>query len=223
MDYHVISYFTEEDINHGRLLRPNSRKDLLQLALTPDLIRSSDFRRPPPVQAGRDGRLYMYVFLVWSKISRLKKAKCSFDAEEAGVPVEGVGVPSSSTIRRAAAGRDATTTTTPHDTRGFMHRWAISPPGVNEQQSQAGAYHTLSFSETALQRTTERQPSSSSSSSAWTYYGLATSSHSGSAVLGEASGQESYPSGQEEAAWDEVALSSAAEASSSSSSSTNRR
>lgn len=63
--YHVISYFTEEDLRLGRLPRPTSRRDLMQLVITPDMILPFDFRVPPPIKTGQDGRPYLYVALIY--------------------------------------------------------------------------------------------------------------------------------------------------------------
>jgi hypothetical protein len=54
-DLHLISYYTQEDIQSRRLRRISSRPDITTLELQPHLFRFSNFRNPPKVVIGRDG------------------------------------------------------------------------------------------------------------------------------------------------------------------------
>jgi hypothetical protein len=56
-DYHLISYYTEEDIHSRRFKRISSRSDIMELDMPPHLFCFSDFRVPPRVEMGRDRRL----------------------------------------------------------------------------------------------------------------------------------------------------------------------
>lgn len=57
--YHIVSYFTEEDLLSGRLLRASKLYDLQHIVITPTMLRPSDFRHPPPVHTEADGASYM--------------------------------------------------------------------------------------------------------------------------------------------------------------------
>ncbi|KAL6300771.1 Gti1/Pac2 family-domain-containing protein, partial [Sparassis latifolia] len=46
LDYHLISYYTEEDVRSGRLQRPSSRPDLRSIEIPRELLESSGFRYP---------------------------------------------------------------------------------------------------------------------------------------------------------------------------------
>ena len=56
-DHHLISYFTQEDIRSGRLRRPNTFPELMALEIPLALVQSTNFRYPPKLEAGPDGRL----------------------------------------------------------------------------------------------------------------------------------------------------------------------
>ncbi|KAJ3555343.1 hypothetical protein NM688_g2632 [Phlebia brevispora] len=56
-DHHLISYFTQDDIRTGRLRRPNTFSDLMSLEIPLALVQSTNFRYPPKLEAGPDGRL----------------------------------------------------------------------------------------------------------------------------------------------------------------------
>ena len=55
-DLHLISYYTSEDLRFGRLKKPTSRPDIMTLDLPPNIFRLTNFRNPPKVETGPDGR-----------------------------------------------------------------------------------------------------------------------------------------------------------------------
>ncbi|KAG6831503.1 hypothetical protein H0H92_009771 [Tricholoma furcatifolium] len=55
-DLHLISYYTSEDIRSGRLKRPTSRADIMALPMPPHIFRLTNFRVPPKVEIGPDGK-----------------------------------------------------------------------------------------------------------------------------------------------------------------------
>ncbi|KAJ4480236.1 Gti1/Pac2 family-domain-containing protein [Lentinula aciculospora] len=55
-DLHLISYYTSEDIRNGRLKRPSSRPDIMGLYMPPHIFRLTNFRVPPKVEIGPDGK-----------------------------------------------------------------------------------------------------------------------------------------------------------------------
>ncbi|KAF9532675.1 Gti1/Pac2 family-domain-containing protein [Crepidotus variabilis] len=55
-DLHLISYYTSEDIRSGRLKRPSSRQDIMGLPMPPHIFRLTNFRVPPKVEIGPDGK-----------------------------------------------------------------------------------------------------------------------------------------------------------------------
>ncbi|KAK7037768.1 hypothetical protein VNI00_010729 [Paramarasmius palmivorus] len=55
-DLHLISYYTSEDIRSGRLKRPSSRPDIMSLYMPPHIFRLTNFRVPPKVEMGPDGK-----------------------------------------------------------------------------------------------------------------------------------------------------------------------
>ncbi|KAJ3760128.1 Gti1/Pac2 family-domain-containing protein [Lentinula raphanica] len=55
-DLHLISYYTSEDIRNGRLKRPSSRPDIMSLYMPPQIFRLTNFRVPPKVDMGPDGK-----------------------------------------------------------------------------------------------------------------------------------------------------------------------
>ncbi|KAG6853724.1 hypothetical protein C0991_001962 [Blastosporella zonata] len=55
-DLHLISYYTSEDIRSGRLKRPTSRPDIMALPMPPHIFRLTNFRVPPKVEIGPDGK-----------------------------------------------------------------------------------------------------------------------------------------------------------------------
>lgn len=61
MEYHVVSYYTEEDIRRGRLPRPTIRADIMAAAITPAIVRAANLRHPPPIMTGANGQEYVYV------------------------------------------------------------------------------------------------------------------------------------------------------------------
>jgi Gti1/Pac2 family transcription factor len=54
-DHHLVSYYTEEDINSGRFSPLSSRDDIMSLDLPLHIFTFSDFRIPPRLETGRDG------------------------------------------------------------------------------------------------------------------------------------------------------------------------
>ncbi|KAF5341372.1 hypothetical protein D9758_012281 [Tetrapyrgos nigripes] len=55
-DLHLISYYTSEDIRSGRLKKPSSRQDIMNLYMPPHIFRLTNFRVPPKVEMGPDGK-----------------------------------------------------------------------------------------------------------------------------------------------------------------------
>ncbi|KAI8980141.1 Gti1/Pac2 family-domain-containing protein [Trametes punicea] len=53
-DYHLISYYTQEDLAAGLLRRPTSRPDLMTIDIPPELTRSTNFRYPPNLEEAHD-------------------------------------------------------------------------------------------------------------------------------------------------------------------------
>ena len=56
-DHHLITYFSQEDIRSGQLRRPNTFPKLLALDIPVSLVQSTNFRYPPKLEPGPDGRL----------------------------------------------------------------------------------------------------------------------------------------------------------------------
>ncbi|KAI0076180.1 hypothetical protein K474DRAFT_1708362 [Panus rudis PR-1116 ss-1] len=56
-DHHLICYYTAEDVELGRLQRPTNRPDIMALEIPPELVQSTNFRYPPKIEPGPDGRL----------------------------------------------------------------------------------------------------------------------------------------------------------------------
>ncbi|KAJ6483793.1 Gti1/Pac2 family-domain-containing protein [Mycena vitilis] len=54
-DLHLISYYTSADQHSGKLKRPTSRSDIMNLPMDPRLFRSTNFRVPPKVEKAPDG------------------------------------------------------------------------------------------------------------------------------------------------------------------------
>ncbi|KAJ6577565.1 Gti1/Pac2 family-domain-containing protein [Mycena capillaripes] len=54
-DLHLISYYTSADQHSGKLKRPTSRPDIMNLPMDPRLFRSTNFRVPPKVEKAPDG------------------------------------------------------------------------------------------------------------------------------------------------------------------------
>ncbi|KII89695.1 hypothetical protein PLICRDRAFT_684993 [Plicaturopsis crispa FD-325 SS-3] len=53
---HLISYYTEDDIKSGKLKKPTSRRDVYALELPPHIFRFTNFRTPPKIETGPDGK-----------------------------------------------------------------------------------------------------------------------------------------------------------------------
>ena len=53
-DYHLISYYTQEDLAGGLLRRPTSHPDLMAIEIPPELTRSTNFRYPPNLEEAHD-------------------------------------------------------------------------------------------------------------------------------------------------------------------------
>ncbi|EPQ53972.1 hypothetical protein GLOTRDRAFT_43937 [Gloeophyllum trabeum ATCC 11539] len=56
-DYHLISYYTEEDIHSGRLQRPLCRPDIMAMDMSFELEHMKLSRNPLKFVTGPDGRL----------------------------------------------------------------------------------------------------------------------------------------------------------------------
>ncbi|KAJ7207022.1 Gti1/Pac2 family-domain-containing protein [Mycena rebaudengoi] len=54
-DLHLISYYTSSDQHSGKLKRPTSRPDIMNLPMDPRLFRATNFRVPPKVEKAPDG------------------------------------------------------------------------------------------------------------------------------------------------------------------------
>lgn len=54
-DYHLVSYYTEEDMNSRRFRPLSSRDDIMSLDLPLHIFTFSDFRIPPRLEIDRDG------------------------------------------------------------------------------------------------------------------------------------------------------------------------
>jgi hypothetical protein len=92
-DLHLISYYTSEDVRSGKLKRPTSRADVMALPLSPHLFRLTNFRNPPKVVVGPDGKPKLV------SVARICSIECtnpsheefrceSEELESAGVKVE---------------------------------------------------------------------------------------------------------------------------------------
>ncbi|KAF8963145.1 Gti1/Pac2 family-domain-containing protein [Flammula alnicola] len=55
-DLHLISYYTSDDIRSGKLKRPSTRSDIMGLYMPPHIFRLTNFRVPPKVEIGPDGK-----------------------------------------------------------------------------------------------------------------------------------------------------------------------
>ncbi|KXN82968.1 Gluconate transport inducer 1 [Leucoagaricus sp. SymC.cos] len=55
-DLHLISYYTSEDIRSGILKRPTTRPDIMGIPMPPHIFRLTNFRVPPKVEIGPDGK-----------------------------------------------------------------------------------------------------------------------------------------------------------------------
>lgn len=55
-DLHLISYYTSEDIRSGKLKRPSNKPDIMALHMPPHIFRLTNFRVPPKVDIGPDGK-----------------------------------------------------------------------------------------------------------------------------------------------------------------------
>lgn len=59
VDHHVIAYYNEEDVRSNRLQRPTALPAVLALRIPPELVRLTDFRQPPRIEAGTDGEYHV--------------------------------------------------------------------------------------------------------------------------------------------------------------------
>ena len=53
-DYHLIAYYTPEDVAAGVLRRPTSVPDLMAIDVPPELTRSTNFRYPPDLEKSQE-------------------------------------------------------------------------------------------------------------------------------------------------------------------------
>ena len=53
-DYHLIAYYTPEDVTAGVLRRPTSVPDLMLIDVPPELTRSTNFRYPPDLEKAQE-------------------------------------------------------------------------------------------------------------------------------------------------------------------------
>ncbi|KAJ7284393.1 Gti1/Pac2 family-domain-containing protein [Mycena rebaudengoi] len=75
-DLHLISYYTSSDQHSGKLKRPTSRPDIMNLPMDPRLFRATNFRVPPKVEKAPDGT------------SRLVESEETIDAVECKIEDE---------------------------------------------------------------------------------------------------------------------------------------
>ncbi|KAJ7803028.1 Gti1/Pac2 family-domain-containing protein [Mycena leptocephala] len=54
-DLHLISYYTSADQHSGKLKRPTSRPDIMNLPMDPRLFRGTNFRVSPKIEKAPDG------------------------------------------------------------------------------------------------------------------------------------------------------------------------
>ncbi|KAH8100792.1 Gti1/Pac2 family-domain-containing protein [Cristinia sonorae] len=93
-DHHLVSYFTMEDIETGTLRRPSTRADIMCIEIPPELVQSTNFRYPPQIEAGPDGRL--------TRIRDVEEMVQPFDSPPSGnraqLPSRHAGAPPSQTM-----------------------------------------------------------------------------------------------------------------------------
>ncbi|KIY43806.1 hypothetical protein FISHEDRAFT_52585, partial [Fistulina hepatica ATCC 64428] len=53
-DLHLISYYTVEDVESGRLKKPTSRPDIMSMPMDPNIFRMTNFRVPLKIEIGPD-------------------------------------------------------------------------------------------------------------------------------------------------------------------------
>ncbi|VDB84709.1 unnamed protein product [Peniophora sp. CBMAI 1063] len=59
-DHHLISYYRDEDLRHGHLLRPTSYPEIMALTIPPEMVRGTNFRHPPHIEYSPDGRAHIF-------------------------------------------------------------------------------------------------------------------------------------------------------------------
>ncbi|KDR78687.1 hypothetical protein GALMADRAFT_93756 [Galerina marginata CBS 339.88] len=92
-DLHLISYYTPEDIRSGRLKRPSSRSDIMSLYMPPDIFRLTNFRVPPKIERGPDGKPRLMSFL----IARSNSENEDVETVDCKVEDQGYNIPASPT------------------------------------------------------------------------------------------------------------------------------
>lgn len=55
--YHLISYYTDDDFRSKRLQRPIRRPDIMALGIPADLLDASNFRYPPRIDVNGGGSI----------------------------------------------------------------------------------------------------------------------------------------------------------------------
>jgi hypothetical protein len=55
--YHLISYYTDDDFRSKRLQRPIRRSDIMNLGIPADLLDASNFRYPPRIDVNGGGSI----------------------------------------------------------------------------------------------------------------------------------------------------------------------
>ncbi|EIM90942.1 uncharacterized protein STEHIDRAFT_136864 [Stereum hirsutum FP-91666 SS1] len=122
VDYHLVAYFSEDDLTRNRLPRPATRADIGAVPITPAMVRTSDFRHPPSVHTAADGTQHIV------------------DTEELEADQ---GNSSTSASRREMSSNEVLRSSpTQHQT--FMHRWAVAVP-EGDIPLQSPATFTMSF------------------------------------------------------------------------------
>ncbi|GJE85552.1 Gti1/Pac2 family-domain-containing protein [Phanerochaete sordida] len=115
-DHHLICYYTQDDVRSGRLQRPTVVPELMALEIPHDLIQSTNFRYPPKLEPGPDGRL-----------TRIRDSEESHEPSESPSPVERVN------RSRSILGEDSSAFS--------QASFASSPPAGFFNQAYSGAEH----------------------------------------------------------------------------------
>lgn len=115
-DHHLICYYTQDDVRSGRLQRPTVVPELMALEIPHELIQSTNFRYPPKLEPGPDGRL-----------TKIRDSEDSHEPSESPSPVERVN------RARSILGEDSSVFS--------QAPFASSPPAGFYNQAYSGAGH----------------------------------------------------------------------------------
>ncbi|KAJ7932035.1 Gti1/Pac2 family-domain-containing protein [Mycena leptocephala] len=86
-ELHLISYYTSSDQHSGKLKRPTSHADIMNLPMDPRLFRTTNFRVPPKVEKAPDGTSR---FVETEETTDV--VECKVEDETYGVSVRDTGV-----------------------------------------------------------------------------------------------------------------------------------